>query len=68
MEIARSAASPGSAASSGDDRKRRAAVAALDGIVSGMKLGLGTGSTADQLKAIGKELRDECAGYDNINI
>lgn len=66
MEIARSAASPGSAASSGDDRKRRAAVAALEGIVSGMKLGLGTGSTADQfVRALAEKVK---AGLDIVGV
>lgn len=66
MEIARSAASPGSAASSGDDRKRRAAVAALDGIVSGMKLGLGTGSTADQfVRALAEKVKN---GLDIVGV
>jgi ribose 5-phosphate isomerase A len=66
LEIARSAASPGSAASSGDDRKRRAAVAALEGIVSGMKLGLGTGSTADQfVRALAEKVK---AGLDIVGV
>lgn len=66
MEIARSAASPASAASSGDDRKRRAAVAALDGIVSGMKLGLGTGSTADQfVRALAERVK---GGLDIVGV
>jgi len=66
LEIARSAASAGGAASPGDDRKRRAAVAALDGIVSGMKLGLGTGSTADQfVRALGEKVK---GGLDVIGV
>jgi ribose 5-phosphate isomerase A len=66
LEIARSAASAGSAASSGDDRKRRAAIAALDGIVSGMKLGLGTGSTADQfVRALAEKVKD---GLDIVGV
>ncbi len=38
----------GVAAPATDDRKRRAALAALEAVESGMKLGLGTGSTADE--------------------
>ncbi len=38
------------------------------GSLRGMICAVPPGSTDDQLKAIGKKLRDECAGYDNINI
>lgn len=49
---------PGTAPSP-DDRKRRAAVAALGEIRSGMKLGLGTGSTAEEfVKALAGKVSD----------
>jgi hypothetical protein len=38
------------------------------GSLRGMICAVPPGSTDEQLKAIGKKLRDECAGYDNINI
>ena len=42
-----------------DDRKRRAALAALEEIASGMKLGLGTGSTAEEfVKALAERVAD----------
>jgi ribose 5-phosphate isomerase A len=47
------------AATSVDDRKRRAALAALEEVESGMKLGLGTGSTAEEfVKALADRVRD----------
>ena len=49
----------GAAAPKTDDRKRRAALAALEAVEPGMKLGLGTGSTADEfVKALGDRVRD----------
>ena len=38
------------------------------GSLRGMICAVSPGSTDEQLKAIGKKLRDECVGYDNINI
>ncbi|MCC6155244.1 MAG: hypothetical protein IT367_15865, partial [Candidatus Hydrogenedentes bacterium] len=38
------------------------------GSLRGMICAVPPGSTDEQLKAIGKKLRDACAGYDNINI
>lgn len=38
------------------------------GSLRGMICAVPPGSSDEQLKAIGKKLRDECAGYDNINI
>ncbi len=44
----------GASAPRTDDRKRRAALAALEAVEPGMKLGLGTGSTADEfVRALG---------------
>ena len=41
-----------------DDRKKRAALAALEAVESGMKLGLGTGSTASEfVRALGEKVR-----------
>ena len=49
-----------------DDRKHRAALAALEAVEPGMKLGLGTGSTADAfVKALGVRVRD---GLDVIGV
>ena len=49
-----------------DDRKRRAALAALEAVEPGMKLGLGTGSTADAfVDALGARVR---AGLDVIGV
>ncbi len=48
----------GAAAPKADDRKRRAALAALEAVEPGMKLGLGTGSTADEfVKALAERVR-----------
>jgi ribose 5-phosphate isomerase A len=49
-----------------DDRKRRAALAALESVEPGMKLGLGTGSTADAfVEALGTRVSD---GLDVIGV
>jgi ribose 5-phosphate isomerase A len=49
-----------------DDRKRRAALAALEAVEPGMKLGLGTGSTADEfVRALGDRVRD---GLDVVGV
>ena len=49
-----------------DDRKRRAALAALEAVEPGMKLGLGTGSTADAfVEALGTRVD---AGLDVIGV
>lgn len=56
----------GANSASVDDRKRRAALAALEAIEPGMKLGLGTGSTADAfVEALGTRVSD---GLDVIGV
>lgn len=60
MEIVRAGETSGSGIpSTPDDRKRRAALAALESVESGMKLGLGTGSTADEfVRALADRVRE----------
>lgn len=60
VEIVRAGSSSVNGLASGsDDRKRRAALAALEQVTPGMKLGLGTGSTANEfVTALGALVRD----------
>lgn len=56
----------GSGQKTADDRKRQAALAALEAVQPGMKLGLGTGSTADAfVRALGERVKQ---GLDIIGV